>query len=71
MAYQDHIIQMGQLIDSKKGPWAAIDAESVARMRVQNRFKTGLEIARYTSGFMRKDIAAYDADSSHDTQTLG
>ena len=28
MAYQDHIIQMSQLIDSKKGPWAAIDAES-------------------------------------------
>ena len=71
MAYQDHIIQMGQLIDSKKGPWAAIDAESVARMRVQNRFKTGLEIARYTAGIMRKDMAAYDADSSQYTQSLG
>ena len=46
MAYQDHIIQMGQLIESKKGPWSGIDAESVARMRLQNRFKTGLEIAR-------------------------
>ncbi|WP_421932843.1 isocitrate lyase [Phenylobacterium sp.] len=71
MAYQDHIIQMSQLIDSKKGPWAAIDAESVARMRVQNRFKTGLEIARYTAGIMRKDMAAYDADSSQYTQSLG
>jgi isocitrate lyase len=26
------------------------DAESVARMRLQNRFKTGLDIARYTAG---------------------
>ncbi len=71
MAYQDHIIQMSQLISSKKGPWEAIDAESVARMRVQNRFKTGLEIARYTAGIMRKDMAAYDADSSQYTQSLG
>uniref|UniRef100_UPI0026EA1059 isocitrate lyase n=1 Tax=Phenylobacterium aquaticum TaxID=1763816 RepID=UPI0026EA1059 len=71
MSYQDHIIQMSQLIDSKKGPWAAIDAESVARMRVQNRFKTGLEIARYTASIMRKDMAAYDADSSQYTQSLG
>jgi isocitrate lyase len=71
MSYQDHIIQMSQLIDSKKGPWAAIDAESVARMRVQNRFKTGLEIARYTAAIMRKDMAAYDADSSQYTQSLG
>ena len=71
MAYQDHIIQMGQLISSKKGPWEAIDAESVARMRVQNRFKTGLEIARYTAGIMRRDMAAYDADSSQYTQSLG
>ncbi|WP_340646427.1 isocitrate lyase [Phenylobacterium sp.] len=71
MAYQDHIIQMGQLITSKKGPWEAIDAEAVARMRVQNRFKTGLEIARYTAGIMRKDMAAYDADSSQYTQSLG
>ena len=71
MAYQDHIIQMSQLISSKKGPWEAINAESVARMRVQNRFKTGLEIARYTAGIMRKDMAAYDADSSQYTQSLG
>ena len=71
MSYQDHIIQMGQLIESKKGPWSGIDAESVARMRVQNRFKTGLEIARYTAGIMRKDMAAFDADSANYTQSLG
>jgi isocitrate lyase len=71
MSYQDHIIQMSQLIEGKKGPWSGIDAESVARMRLQNRFKTGLEIARYTADIMRKDMDAYDADSSKYTQSLG
>ena len=71
MAYQDHIIEMSQLIKSKSGAWAGINAESVARMRLQNRFKTGLEIARYTADIMRRDMAAYDADSSQYTQSLG
>jgi isocitrate lyase len=69
--YQDHIIEMSQLIGSKGGAWDGIDAESVARMRLQNRFKTGLEIARYTAGIMRKDMAAYDADPANYTQSLG
>ncbi|HEY3697372.1 isocitrate lyase [Phenylobacterium sp.] len=71
MAYQDHIIQMSQLINSKGGAWTGVDAESVSRMRLQNRFKTGLEIARYTASIMRKDMAAYDADPSKYTQSLG
>ncbi|MDB5424835.1 MAG: aceA, partial [Phenylobacterium sp.] len=71
MAYQDHIIEMSQLIKSKSGAWDGIDAEAVARMRLQNRFKTGLEIARYTADIMRKDMAVYDADSSKYTQSLG
>jgi len=71
MAYQDHIIEMSQLIKSKNGTWDGIDPEAVARMRLQNRFKTGLEIARYTAGIMRKDMAAYDADPSDYTQSLG
>ena len=71
MSYQDHIIEMGQLIKSKNGTWDGISAESVARMRLQNRFKTGLEIARYTAGIMRTDMAAYDADPANYTQSLG
>jgi isocitrate/methylisocitrate lyase len=71
MAYQDHIIEMGQLIKSKNGTWDGISAEAVARMRVQNRFKTGLEIARYTADIMRRDMAAYDADPANYTQSLG
>jgi len=71
MSYQDHIIAMSQLIEGKNGAWTGIDPESVARMRVQNRFKTGLEIARYTADIMRRDMAAYDADPAKFTQSLG
>ena len=51
--------------------WSAINPESAARMRIQNRFRTGLDIARYTAKIMREDMAAYDADSSQYTQSLG
>jgi isocitrate lyase len=39
-------------------------------MATQNRFKTGLDIAIYSSHY-EKDMAAYDADSSQYTQSLG
>jgi isocitrate lyase len=71
MSYQDHIIEMSSLVESKNGAWDGIDPEAVARMRLQNRFKTGLEIARYTADIMRRDMAAYDADASRYTQSLG
>ncbi len=71
MSYQDHIIQMSQLIESKGGAWSGVNPESVARMRVQNRFKTGLEIARHTAAIMRQDMADYDADPANYTQSLG
>jgi isocitrate lyase len=51
--------------------WKAINSESAARMATQNRFKTGLDIAKYTAAIMREDMAAYDADSSNYTQSLG
>ncbi|WAC01384.1 isocitrate lyase [Lacinutrix neustonica] len=51
--------------------WNAINPESAARMVTQNRFKTGLDIAKYTAGIMREDMAAYDADASNYTQSLG
>lgn len=51
--------------------WDRINPEHVARMRAQNRFKTGLEIAQYTADIMRKDMEEYDADSSVYTQSLG
>ncbi len=51
--------------------WKDISPNHAAQMYVQNRFKTGLDIARYTAGIMRKDMAAYDADPSQYTQSLG
>ena len=71
MTYQTDITQTASLIDSYKGTWDGIDAENVARMRVQNRFQTGLDIARYTAAIMRKDMAAYDLDPANYTQSLG
>ncbi|HEY0437870.1 MAG TPA: isocitrate lyase, partial [Phenylobacterium sp.] len=71
MSYQDHVIEMGQLIKSKGGTWDGISPDAVARMRLQNRFKTGLEIAKYTAGIMREDMSAYDADPGNYTQSLG
>ena len=51
--------------------WEAINPEYAARMRAQNQFKTGLDIAKYTAKIMRDDMARYDADSSQYTQSLG
>ena len=51
--------------------WNAISPESAARMATQNRFRTGLDIAKYTASIMRKDMADYDADASQYTQSLG
>ena len=59
------------LRDQQGASWDAINPEYAARMRAQNRFKTGLDIARYTAAIMRKDMADYDADSSQYTQSLG
>ncbi len=51
--------------------WDAINPKSAARMVTQNRFKTGLDIAKYTAAIMRGDMEAYDADNSQYTQSLG
>ncbi len=69
--YQDDIKAVAALKDKEGSAWNAINPESAARMRAQNRFKTGLDIAKYTAKIMRADMAAYDADSSKYTQSLG
>ena len=51
--------------------WHGVQPEFAARLRLQNRFATGLDIARYTAKIMREDMAAYDADPSAYTQSLG
>jgi len=71
MSYSQQTAKLNQLIKAKGGAWDGIHAESVVRMRLQNRFLTGLDIARYTAAIMRKDMAAYDADPANYTQSLG
>lgn len=70
-AYSNDQELVQAVIEARGKPWEAIDAESVARMRAQNKFKTGLDIAKYTADIMREDMDAYDADSSQYTQSLG
>ena len=56
-------------IDSSN--WSSINPEYVARMRLQNEFKTGIDIAKYTANIMRQDMGEYDNDVSKYTQSLG
>ena len=63
--------KLADIIGAQGSNWSAISADSAARMRAQNRFQTGLEIARYTAGVMREDMAEYDADATSYTQSLG
>ncbi len=51
--------------------WSSINPEYVARMRLQNEFKTGIDIAKYTANIMRQDMGEYDNDVSKYTQSLG
>src|SRR6188768_3852314 len=69
-SYQSELGAAEALLKTKP-TWDGVKAEAVARMRLQNRFKTGLDIARYTAALMRADMAAYDADPTKYTQSLG
>ena len=70
-AYLKEVQSATVIRDSHLETWKGINPEFVARMRLQNRFKTGLDIARYTADIMRKDMKDYDLDSSNYTQSLG
>lgn len=63
--------KLADIIGAYGSNWSAISADSAARMRAQNRFQTGLEIAKYTAGVMREDMVEYDADPTSYTQSLG
>jgi len=71
VSYTQDIQSADALIKSHGDTWKSIDAESVARMKAMNRFRTGLDIAKYTARIMRADMAAYDADPANYTQSLG
>jgi len=70
-SYNAQITAFRNLRDEQGPAWAAINPESATRMKLQNRFHTGLDIARYTAQIMRRDMAEYDADVTRYTQSLG
>ena len=69
--YNQNITAVAALRDANGDAWNAINPESAARMRAQNKFKTGLEIAKYTADVMRADMATFDGDKTKYTQSLG
>ena len=71
VSYQSAIDSITRIKAKYGNYWSDISPDHAARMSVQNRFKTGLDIAKYTSGIMRKDMAEYDANPDNYTQSLG
>ena len=69
--YSQDIDAVASLCKAQGDSWNAINPESVARMRAQNKFKNGLDIAKYTADIMRADMGNYDLDTSKYTQSLG
>ena len=69
--YKKTVEHFEQLIAKGGDLYKNISAENAARMDLQNRFKTGLDIAKYTADIMHKDMSEYDGDSSVYTQSLG
>ena len=69
--YQDDIQAVANLKAAQGSAWDAINPESAARMKAQNRFQTGLDIAKYTASIMRADMAVFDNDKTKYTQSLG
>jgi len=70
MSYSKDVESLAKVVKANK-TWQAINPESAVRMRLQNRFNTHLDIAKYNANIMRADMAAYDKDSSQYTQSLG
>ncbi|SBS27962.1 Isocitrate lyase [Marinomonas spartinae] len=71
MTYKNKTQQVSQSLSQKGPTWAAMNPEYVVRMQLQNRFNTGLDIARHTAKIMREDMASYDKDPANYTQSLG
>ena len=69
--YKKTIKEYEDLKKSNPNIYKNINPVSAARMRLQNRFHTGLDIAQYTADIMHADMADYDKDSSNYTQSLG
>ena len=69
--FSKEIDQASSISEINSSNWDSINPNYVARMRLQNQFKTGIDIAKYTASIMRKDMDEYDKDTSAYTQSLG
>ena len=69
--YKDIVEELSNLKASGKDANVNVNPEHAARMRWQNQFQTGIDIAKYTAAIMRKDMEEYDQNSSSYTQSLG
>ena len=70
-SYKDLIKELTDLKNKGNASNVNIQPESAARMKLQNQFQSGLDIARYTAAIMRKDMDEYDANPEAYTQSLG
>ena len=69
--FNKEIDRVSSISEINSSNWDSINPNYVARMRLQNQFKTGIDIAKYTASIMRKDMDEYDKDTSAYTQSLG
>ena len=69
--FNKEVDQASAIPEINTSNWDSINPNYVARMRLQNQFKTGIDIAKYTASIMRKDMDAYDKNTSAYTQSLG
>ena len=69
--YQSAIEAVKAIKEQAGDSWGAINPEYVKRMRLQNQFQSGIDIAKYTASIMRRDMDEYDGDTSKYTQSLG
>ena len=69
--YKDMIDKLLKLKKEGSGAHVNVNPEHAARMRLQNQFQSGIEIAKYTASIMRKDMDEYDSNPESYTQSLG
>ena len=70
-SYKELIQELSEIKNKGNGSNVNIQPENVARMKLQNQFQSGLDIARYTAAIMRKDMEEYDTNPASYTQSLG
>ena len=69
--YKEMIDSLLKLKKEGKEANVNVNPEHAARMRLQNQFQSGIDIAKYTASIMRKDMDDYDSNTEAYTQSLG